>query len=45
MTFEELHPKWVAEQRKRDKEIEVKIINGEDFDRFRAKNVEDLVID
>ncbi|MBR6460409.1 MAG: hypothetical protein IKS95_01090 [Verrucomicrobia bacterium] len=45
MTFEELHPEWVAEQRKREKEIEVEIINGEDFDRFRAKNMEDLVID
>ena len=45
MTFEELHPKWVAEQRKREKEVEVKIIKSKDFDRFRAKNVEDLVID
>ena len=45
MTFEELHPKWVAEQRKRDKEVKVEIIDSKDFDLFRAKNIEDLVID
>ena len=27
MTFEELHPEWVAEQRKREKEMEVEIIS------------------
>ena len=27
MTFEELHPEWVAEQRKREKEVEVEIIS------------------